>query len=142
MLLLAAPGSSSDRRSDPRLRRRQLPGRGEGVSGRRLDESHRGVRFIFYIFFFGMPPPCSLFSLSLPHFLVCPFQAAVHSGHLCVEGEAPGQLMPGSGLLMAGVILSHAGPLSSMGLCEGLIEGWTGMLRHQRMEELRYGLDL
>lgn len=53
-----------------------------------------------------IPPPSFPFSLS---FFV-PFQVSVHSGCLCMEGE-PGAADAQFWVLLAGVILSHTGPL-------------------------------
>lgn len=53
----------------------------------------------------------TLFShFSLPFLFSVPFQVSVHSGRLCAEGE-PGAADAQFWVLLAGVILSHTGPL-------------------------------
>lgn len=74
------------------------------------------ICFIFYLTFsklFELDISSLFFhflSLSFSLFFSVPFQVSVHSGRLCVEGE-PGAADAQFWVLLAGVILSHTGPL-------------------------------
>lgn len=73
------------------------------------------------------PPPLS-HSLSV---LCPPFHVLVHSGHLCMNGK-PRAVIAQFWELLAGVILSHTGPLINGSIVGCSLRDWPRMLKlHQ-----------
>lgn len=86
----------------------------------------------------------SHFSLSVCLFFSVPFQVSVHSGRLCMEGE-PGAADAQFWVLLAGVILSHTGPLINGAFVGASLRTGLGCWdsnRHTGRKQQWYGLGL